>query len=129
MQHHAVADIPGLIAGAHENKGLGHFFLRHIERCRALLFVLDASSTEPDMTSQLRTLRHELRCHNSELSGRAGLVVANKMDAGEFGERVAVLRKCTDLPIVPISALHHSNLDSLKEAIVWLFHSHSDRTD
>lgn len=90
--------------------------------------MLDAASSEPDMTSQLRTLQHELWCHSPGLSARAGLVVTNKMDAGDFSGRVAVLRACTDLPVVPISALHRSNLDALKKAIVWLLRSHGDPT-
>ncbi len=135
---HTVADIPGLIPGAHENKGLGHHFLRHIERCKTLLYVLDGSfpsssssspsSSSPSMPEQLESLQTELRCHNPVLCERAGLVLVNKMDAipseQEREERIVELRRHTSLPIIPISALHRWNVLPLKLALLRLYTNH-----
>jgi GTP-binding protein len=76
-----VADIPGLVEGAHEGKGLGHRFLRHITRCRALVIVVDLSS--PDAPSDLETVRAELRAYDPELAERPSLVVGTKVDLVE----------------------------------------------
>jgi GTP-binding protein len=76
-----VADIPGLIEGAHENRGLGHEFLRHIMRCRLLLFVVDiAGSERREPWDDLAALRREISLYSEELAARPWLVVANKMD-------------------------------------------------
>jgi GTP-binding protein len=74
----ALADIPGLIEGAHEGRGLGHQFLRHVERCRLLIFLVDVSAEDP--TDQLRVLREELARYSPELAARPSLVVLNKCD-------------------------------------------------
>ncbi|XP_047469034.1 mitochondrial ribosome-associated GTPase 2-like isoform X4 [Penaeus chinensis] len=102
--HHqlAVADIPGLIEGAHRNHGLGITFLRHIERCRCLLYVLDASQPEP--WEQLRILKYELEQYQEGLSNRPHAIVANKIDLPESQENVEELAQHTDLPLVPVSA-------------------------
>ncbi|XP_042873356.1 mitochondrial ribosome-associated GTPase 2-like [Penaeus japonicus] len=102
--HHqlAVADIPGLIEGAHRNHGLGITFLRHIERCRCLLYVLDVS--EPEPWEQLRVLKYELEQYQEGLSNRPHAVVANKIDLPESQENVKKLAQHTDLPLVPVSA-------------------------
>ncbi|HEU4354896.1 MAG TPA: GTPase ObgE [Actinomycetota bacterium] len=76
-----VADIPGLIEGAHEGRGLGDRFLRHVSRCRALVLVVDLSSAEP--ASDLRTVRAELAAYDPELAGRPQLVVGTKADLVE----------------------------------------------
>ena len=104
----SVADIPGLISGAHENKGLGHAFLRHIERCKALLLVVDVSSTDPSPSSQLASLHFELKMYNPELSSRVGLVLANKMDLltdGEGEKELDGLGRASRLPVAPVSAI------------------------
>ena len=76
-----VADIPGLLKGAHEGVGLGHDFLRHIERTHFLLFVLDMAGTDGRKPAEdLKALRDELRLYNAELAERPSLVVANTMD-------------------------------------------------
>ena len=76
-----VADIPGLIDGAHRNRGLGHEFLRHVSRTRALMFVIDAAGSEGrDPVEDLISLKEELRLYDVELSGKPAFVVANKTD-------------------------------------------------
>ena len=75
------ADIPGLIEGASEGAGLGHEFLRHIERCRLLLHVVDVSGSEGrDPVEDLRTINRELAGYSAELACRPQIIVANKTD-------------------------------------------------
>ncbi len=74
----AMADIPGLIEGAHEGKGLGHQFLRHVERTRLLLYLVDVSSEDP--AEELEVLRRELQAYAPELARRPSLVVLTKAD-------------------------------------------------
>jgi GTP-binding protein len=79
-----LADIPGLIEGAHEGKGLGHDFLRHIERTRVIIHVLDASGMEGrDPIEDYHKINDELRLYNEKLSGRPQIIAANKMDLPE----------------------------------------------
>lgn len=111
-----VADLPGLIEGASEGKGLGFNFLKHIERCRVLVHVIDMASTESrDPYQDYLTIKHELEAYNPELLKRPQVIVANKMDQDEaqlflqeFKDRLE-----DDLPIFEISALTKSNLNSL----------------
>jgi len=105
-----VADIPGLIEGAHENVGLGHAFLRHIERTQVLLYVLDGAGTEGrSAVDDLRALRHELAMYDAALLEKPGLVLANKMDELEEAEGarlLADLRASTDMAVLTGSALY-----------------------
>jgi GTPase len=81
LERVTVADIPGLIDGAHENRGLGHDFLKHIERTKVLLYVVDAAGTEGrDPATDLRHLINELRLYDEELLTKPALVFANKHD-------------------------------------------------
>jgi GTP-binding protein len=77
-QRFVVADIPGLIEGASEGKGLGHRFLRHVVRCRALVYVVDLATADP--AADLATLHAELRAYDPELERRSSLVVGAKAD-------------------------------------------------
>ncbi len=74
-----VADLPGLIAGAHEGRGLGHRFLGHVERCGVILHLVDA--TEPDLTAHYRTVRRELEAYGHGLADKPEIVGLNKIDA------------------------------------------------
>ena len=77
-----VADIPGLIEGAHEGAGLGIRFLKHVERCRALCHLVDASA-EADPEKEIRTIESELAAFSPEIAARPRLIVASKMDAAD----------------------------------------------
>lgn len=114
-----VADIPGLIEGAHENRGLGHEFLRHVVRCPLLLFVLDMAGSEGrDPVADFKTLRAELDLYDPTLSARPWAVVANKMDLESAPENLKrfkrSVRKAT---ILPISAEAGEGIGELK---AWL---------
>jgi GTP-binding protein len=80
MRSLVFADIPGLIEGAHAGAGLGHRFLRHIERCRVLLHLVDLTSPEP-VRRQVEILRQELSLHDSSLAARTSMLVGTKADA------------------------------------------------
>jgi len=86
-----IADIPGLIEGAHAGAGLGHKFLRHIERTRILLMVIDAAGPEDQPLREYRLLKNELAAYKEELVGRHFLVLLNKTDLIEDRKRLADL--------------------------------------
>ncbi len=111
-----LADIPGLIEGAHRNVGLGHEFLRHIMRCRLLMFVLDMAGSEGrHPLEDLASLRRELSLYNSQLAGRPWMVVANKMDLPEAAENLRLMReRYPKIETVPISANEGTGLDDLR---------------
>jgi GTP-binding protein len=111
-----VADIPGLIEGAHRNLGLGHDFLRHITRCRLLLFVLDMAGSEGRRPiADLESLRREIDLYDPRLSERRWFVVANKMDLPQAEENLRDFRKrFPQRTIVPISAKEGRGISELK---------------
>jgi GTPase len=112
-----IADIPGLIEGAHENIGLGHEFLRHITRCRLLLFVVDTPGTElRDPVDDIRKLRTEISLYDEDLAKRPWMIAANKMDVEGAGENLAALERAfPKIEIFPISADTGDGLDKLHE--------------
>ena len=114
-----VADIPGLIEGAHRGLGLGHEFLRHITRCRVLIFVVDiAGSEERNPVEDLQNLRREIDLYDPTLSSRPWLVVANKMDLPGAKENLEGLQKrFPKLQILPTSAAKGEGIDALKHAL------------
>ena len=102
---YTVADIPGLIDGAHDNVGLGHDFLRHIERCHALAYVLDMGGADDrDPLEDLKHLRAELEMYQEGLTQRPCILVANKMDMDDAEENLARLRESEPYPILPVCA-------------------------
>lgn len=110
----SVADIPGLIEGAHENRGLGHEFLRHIERTKFLVYVLDLSAVEGDSLHDFEVLRNELEMHEEGLSGRQSCIVANKMDTGPSSHEN--LKSLVDtvgnaMSVFPISAKYKTGIE------------------
>lgn len=118
-RHAAIADIPGLIEGAHRGLGLGHEFLRHITRCPILIFVVDVAGSEGRSPAQdLQNLRKEIDLYDPTLSSRPWLVVANKMDLPNAKENLEVLReRFPRISILPISAEKGEGIDALKEAL------------
>ena len=108
----AVADIPGLVPDAHKNRGLGVDFLRHIERCVCLLYVIDLSQPEP--WRQLEHLRYELDMYRPGLADRPCAIVANKTDLPTAVANLSAFREEVDnLPVFAVSAMKGSNLTAL----------------
>ena len=118
-----IADIPGLIEGAHRGLGLGHEFLRHITRCRIFLFVIDVAGSEGrNPVEDVQQLRKELDLYDPLLSQRPWFVIANKMDLPGAEENLSgVRKKFPKIDIVPISAAKGEGIEKLKEKLEkWL---------
>jgi len=111
-----VADIPGLIEGAHLNVGLGHEFLRHIVRCKLLLFVLDMAGSEGrNPIEDFGALRKELKLYDPTLADKPWLIIANKMDLPEAAANLkAFRRRFRKREVIPISAAADEGIDALK---------------
>ena len=117
-QEIVLADIPGLIAGAHDGVGLGDRFLKHVERCSAFLHVLDA--TAETVAEDYQTIRQELKLYNDKLMDKPEIVALNKCDAlskEEIEEKVAALKKVCKHPIFTISAAAHQGLAPCLQAL------------
>jgi GTP-binding protein len=116
-----VADVPGLIEGAHRGLGLGHQFLRHLERTKVLVHLVDVSgATGRDPVEDLETVRHELQLFDATLAGKPQIVVANKMDAVDEEARVDALAaraSALKLPFYRISAVTGAGVPALLEAV------------
>src|SRR6266436_604154 len=114
-----IADIPGLVEGAHRGLGLGHEFLRHITRCRVLVFVVDVAGSEGrNPAEDLQNLRREIDLYDPTLSSRAWLVVANKMDLPGAKENLKALQeRFPKLQILPTSVAKGEGIDDLKQAL------------
>jgi GTP-binding protein len=116
-----VADVPGLIEGAHRGLGLGHQFLRHLERTKVLVHLVDVSSaTGRNPVDDLHTVRRELELFQPTLAAKPQLVAANKIDALDDEERVAVLEaaaRSEGLPFFRISGVTGAGLPDLLEAM------------
>ncbi|KAJ8541597.1 hypothetical protein K7X08_002413 [Anisodus acutangulus] len=118
-----VADIPGLIRGAHENRGLGHAFLRHIERTKVLAYVVDLAAALGDNKGippweQLNDLILELEYYSEGLSDRPSLVVANKVDEDGAEEVYKELkRRVSGVPVFPVSAVLEEGVPELKDGL------------
>jgi len=109
-----LADIPGLIPGAHEGKGLGIQFLRHVERCRMLVHLLDGASEHP--LEDFDAINHELAAAEGDLAERSQLVVLNKMDLDSAREAWPVIQKhlrARGYPCLAISAITHEGVSEL----------------
>ncbi|GAB9466264.1 hypothetical protein Gpo141_00003642 [Globisporangium polare] len=125
----SVADIPGLIEGAHRNVGLGHDFLRHIERTKILMYVVDTAGTEGrDPISDFKHLQHELELYAPDITTRPSLIIANKMDEAGAETNLHKLRKATDLAVLPVSALHKLDIDSVARTLRWMMENYAKLT-
>jgi GTP-binding protein len=111
-----LADLPGLIEGAADGHGLGHQFLRHVERTRALIHVVDLFGDDP--AQAYLTIRAELDKYGHDLVNRPEIVVANKIDQGDYTEALSRLREVVDTEIVPISGVSGRGLPKLVEAVL-----------
>ncbi len=116
-----IADIPGLIEGAHEGAGLGDAFLRHIERTRVIVHLVDLfpPDGDPSAAEAYTTIREELTKFSTTLADKPELIVATKtdIDPEAVDERVAALRSAINKPVTTISSATRSGLDVLGEAM------------
>ena len=116
-----VADVPGLIEGAHRGLGLGHQFLRHLERTKVLVHLVDVSgASRRDPVNDLDTIRRELELFRPELAAKPQLVAANKIDALDEESRVAALSrhaKTLGLPFFRISGVSGQGVPELLETV------------
>lgn len=116
-----IADIPGLIEGAHEGVGLGHNFLRHIERTRLLVHVLDISGFEGrDPLEDFYKINEELMKYNPKLKEKPQIVAANKMDITDAEINLSIVKNKLNekgINVYPISAATYEGIDALKYAI------------
>ncbi|MFP7169607.1 GTPase ObgE [Terribacillus sp. 7520-G] len=115
-----LADLPGLIEGAHEGIGLGHQFLRHVERTRVIVHVIDMASTEGrDPYDDYVTINKELQEYNEDLPARPQIIIANKMDIPEAEENLAVFKEKIPegIDVFPISAITRDGLQDVLYAI------------
>ena len=116
-QSFVLADIPGLIEGAAEGVGLGHDFLRHIERTKMLLHVVDVSGCEGrDPIEDFEKINHELEAYSAKLARRKQLVVANKMDLPDSADNFVLLKEYVEAKgyeIMPVSAATGEGLQDL----------------
>lgn len=117
-----VADIPGLIEGAHDNVGLGHEFLRHIERCKVFVYVVDMSGSEGrNPYEDFASVRKEIKLYNPELVKRPAFVAANKMDLPESTGFLKEFKRRCRLKIIPISAESGEGRDAVIQEILAFF--------
>ena len=109
-----MADLPGIIEGAHQGAGLGLQFLRHIERCRVIVHIIDMAATDGrDPYEDYVIINKELESYKMNLSKRPMIIVANKMDQEEAKANLIEFKKKVDLPIIEISAYTKQNLNEL----------------
>lgn len=108
-----MADLPGLIEGAHVGKGLGLQFLRHIERCRVIIHMIDMGQSGRDPVEDYRIINEELKSYGFALDKRPQILVATKMDEEGAVERLEEFKKHVKEEIIPISALTDEGIDKL----------------
>ena len=109
-----LADIPGLIEGAHEGTGLGDKFLKHVERCRAFLHIVDGLNE--DVVQAYQTIREELRLYKADLLDKPEVIALNKVDSlssKEVAQKIKALEKASGRKVFGISAFAHTGLDEI----------------
>lgn len=115
-----LADLPGLIEGAHEGVGLGHQFLRHVERTRVILHIIDMAGTEGrDPYQDYKTINQELEQYDPTLLERPQIIAANKMDLPEAEDQLALFKEQLeeDYPVFPISTVTKEGIRELLFAV------------
>ena len=113
-----VADLPGLIKGAHGGKGLGIEFLKHIDRCRVIGHIIDFGDPEKDPIKDFEIILDELAQYSLGLDKRQNVVIANKKDLPAFEENLEKFKaKFPKIPVVEISAINRDNLEEAKKVL------------
>ena len=115
-----LADIPGLIEGAHEGRGLGDRFLGHVERCAVLLHLVDGTAEPDEIVAAYRTVRDELEAYDADLAGKPEIVALNKVDAlddSARAERLAVLEKASGKTVHAVSGAAGIGVAELLRAV------------
>jgi len=113
-----MADIPGLIEGAHAGAGLGHDFLKHIERTTLIVHILDVMPTDgSDPADNYKVIRSELEKHSKALAAKPEVIVANKTDLDPTGERLEALRQSLKTEVHAISAVTGAGIRELSESL------------
>ena len=114
----AIADIPGLVEGANKGVGLGHSFLRHIERVRLIVHIVDISGSEGrDPFEDYKTINEELKSYSQVLAGKPRIIVANKTDLISDNKILKSFEKKVKISVIPISAAAHIGLPELLAAV------------
>ena len=125
-----LADIPGLIEGAHEGVGLGDRFLKHVERCAAFLHIIDA--TVDDVVNEYQVIRRELDLYNADLAAKPEVIVLNKIDAlteDEIASKVETLHQVTGKKIFIMSAAAHQGIwECLREVNQFITRQRKQKT-
>lgn len=122
-----VADIPGLIEGAHQGVGLGHDFLRHIDRTRILIHVIDVSA--PDCLEKLQMINDELNAYNEKLLNKPQIIAMNKVDLADSHKGLSIIEtRVAELSVtaIPISALTGTGIDKLMDELIFLLEKDPD---
>ena len=115
-----MADLPGLIEGASDGVGLGHQFLRHVERTKVIVHMIDMSGSEGrEPIEDYKVINQELAAYEQRLEDRPQIVVANKMDLPESQDNLNLFKEeiGEDVPVIPVSTITRDNLDQLLYAI------------
>lgn len=132
-QNFVMADIPGLIEGASEGIGLGHDFLRHIERTKVIIHVLDASGIEGrDPVEDFYKINKELELYNAKLAKRHQVIAANKMDLPQSAEnlkRIEEMAQKEGLEVFPVSAATKEGLDSLMRRVYQMLQEYVEEAE
>ena len=115
-----MADVPGLIEGAAENRGLGHRFLRHVERCHLLVFLIDLAATDGrEPWEDFFHLRQELEDYDPKVAEKPFLLVGNKIDEKNAAENFKLCqKKFPEIPVLAISAILEEGLDKLRASML-----------
>ena len=132
-QNFVMADIPGLIEGASEGVGLGHDFLRHIERTKVIIHVLDASGIEGrDPVEDFYKINKELSLYSPKLAKRSQVIAANKLDLPQASENLARIQEMAEkegLKVFPVSAATKEGLQDLMRYVYQMLQDYVEEVD